>query len=397
MGPGSDLIRSIQGALKDLDLPGWLFFGFRNTDPIALRILGCDPKRLATRRWFYLVPAEGAPRKLLHRIEPDLLQHLPGRQSTYLRWEELQAQMKDLLAGMREVAMQYSPNGSLPDLSLVDGGTLELVRSSGSEVVSSAELIQRFEAVWTADQMRQHREAAEALSRIVQAVFREIADGLGTGRRISEMTVQDLILEQLHRSALRTEHPPIVAVNQNSADPHYQPTSHSHSRIGSGDFLLIDLWGKLDQEGAVYADITWTAQIGTPVPGRVRRVFETVCEARDQGILFLEEAFRKGIHPQGWEVDEAVRQAITRAGYGSQFLHRTGHSLGQELHGNGAHFDNFETRDTRQVIPGLGCTIEPGIYLPGEFGIRSEINVLITPQGPEVTTAKQQEIVHIPA
>jgi len=396
MGSNQDLVLSIQDSLKQLDLPAWLFFGFREIDPLALRILKCDPRRLATRRWFYLIPASGEPRKLLHTIEPDFLDHLPGQERSYIRWDELQEELKTMVSGLPKVAMQYSQNNSIPYLSLVDGGTLDLVRSAGSEVVSSAELIQRFEAVWSVEQQNQHREAAKSLSAIVQSAFRNIAANLTAGRSVSELSIQEFILERLEQARLRTDHPPIVAVNENSADPHYQPTDESHSIVSSGDLILIDLWGKLAQEEAVYADITWTAYVGGPVPGRILRVFETVCRARDQGVLFLQERYGHGTFPQGWEVDEAVRRIIVEAGYGSYFVHRTGHSLGQELHGNGAHFDNFETRDTRLVIPGLGCTIEPGIYLPGEFGIRSEIDVLITPEGPEVTTVKQQELMQIP-
>ncbi len=387
-----DLIGRIQQALRDFDLPAWLFYGFQDLDPIATRILHFEPHLLATRRWFYLIPEEGEPSKLVHRIESSILDHLPGNKEIYLEWEQLQKKVYRLLDGVSAVAMQYSENNSIPYISLVDAGTIDLVRGCGTQVVSSGDLIQRFEAVWSPYQVEQHRATAFALTSIVQAAFEQAAAAISSQGETDELSIQRFILDRFEKEALLTEHPPIVAVNENSANPHYQPTEAGYSKIRSDDFLLIDLWAKSKKENSVYADITWTGFMNEQVPERHSEVFQIVRQARDQGVDFLRERFEGNNLPQGWEVDDVVRESIRQAGYKEFFVHRTGHNLGQEVHGNGVHFDNLETHDTRLVIPGIACTLEPGIYLEGEFGVRSEINVFFSQQGPEVTTPPQEEV-----
>ena len=387
-----DLIGRIQQALRDFHLSAWLFYGFQDLDPIATRILRFEPHLLATRRWFYLIPEKGEPSKLVHRIESSILDHLPGSKEIYLEWEQLQKKVKGLLGGVSAVAMQYSENNSIPYISLVDAGTIDLVRGCGAQVVSSGDLIQRFEAVWSPHQVEQHRATALALTSIVQAAFEQAATEISSQGETDELSIQRFILDRFEKEGLLTEHPPIVAVNENSANPHYQPTEAEYSKIRSDDFLLIDLWAKSKKENSVYADITWTGFMSEQVPKRHSEVFQVVRQARDQGVDFLRERFEKNTLPQGWEVDEVVRESIRQAGYEEFFVHRTGHNLGREVHGNGVHFDNLETHDTRLVIPGIACTIEPGIYLEGEFGVRSEIDVFFSPHGPEVTTPPQEEV-----
>ncbi len=387
-----DFIGRIQQALRDFDLPAWLLYGFQNLDPIATRILRFEPHLLATRRWFYLIPAEGEPSKLVHRIESSILDHLPGNTEIYLEWEQLQKKVHSLLEGVSAVAMQYSENNSIPYISLVDGGTIDLVRGCGTQVVSSGDLIQRFEAVWSPYQVEQHRATALALTSIVQAAFEHAATEISSQGKTDELSIQRFILDRFEKEDLLTEHPPIVAVNENSANPHYQPTEAGYSKIGSDDFLLIDLWAKSKKENSVYADITWTGFMSAQVPERHSEVFQVVRQARDQGVDFLRERFEGNNLPQGWEVDDVVRESIRQAGYEEFFVHRTGHNLGREVHGNGVHFDNLETHDTRLVIPGIACTLEPGIYLEGEFGVRSEINVFFSQQGHEVTTPPQKKV-----
>ena len=387
-----DLIGKIQEALRDFDLPAWLFYGFQDLDPIATRILQFEPHLLATRRWFYLIPAEGEPSKLVHRIESSILDHLPGHREVYLEWEQLQNEVRTLLDGVSAVAMQYSENNSIPYFSLVDAGTIDLVRGCGTQVVSSGDLIQRFEAVWSPPQVEQHRAAALALTSMVQAAFDQAAAEISSQGETDEWSIQRFILDRFEKEGLLTAHPPIVAVNENSANPHYQPTEAEHSKISPDDFLLIDLWAKSNKENSVYADITWTGFMSEQVPERHSEIFQVVRQARDQGVNFLRERFEKNNLPQGWEVDEVVRESIRTAGYAEFFVHRTGHNLGQEVHGHGVHFDNLETHDTRLVIPGIACTIEPGIYLEGEFGVRSEINVFFSQDGPEITTPPQEEV-----
>ena len=389
----NSLIAKIQETLRELNIPAWLLYGFHDRDPIALRILRFKTDQLATRRWFYLIPATGEPKKLVHRIEATMLDHLPGSKEIYLQWEQLQDGLKDLLQDVSTVAMQFSENNAIPYFSHVDAGTVDLVRSYQREVVSSGDLIQRFESVWSSEQLSGHRTTALALTSIVQVAFKEAAATISSRGETDEWAIQQFILDQFKEAGLRTEHAPIVAMNENSADPHYQPTQQEFAKIHQGDFLLIDLWAKSQEPDSTYADITWNASLGPDVPDKINQVFQVVRQARDRGVEFLRECFEAHRVPQGWEVDDAVREVVRQAGYADFFVHRTGHNLGRELHGNGVNFDNLETHDTRLVIPGVACTIEPGIYLEGEFGIRSEINVFLSEEGPEITTPPQEELV----
>ena len=297
-----------------------------------------------------------------------------------------------MLEDVPKVGMQYSENNSIPYVSKVDAGMIELVRSMGVEVVSAGDLIQYFEAVWTPDQAIQHRETARLINSFLRAAFEEAAQQITTRGETDELAVQQFLLDRFAEASLTTDHPPIVGVNQNSGNPHYAPTPEQHSRIRKGDHLLIDLWAKpLDDPEAVYADTTWTGFFGKKPPAEISEVFSVVHRARCRGTTFLQKKLETGTPVQGWEVDEAVRRVIVDAGYGPFILHRTGHNLGREVHGNGVNFDNLETHDTRQVIPGIVCTIEPGIYMD-DFGVRNEINLLIQKDGVEITTPPQEEL-----
>ena len=382
------LVERIQNALRDNSVPAWLFYGFHEIDPIAIRILAFSRHYHATRRWFYLVPAQGEPVKLVHRIESGQLDHLPGEKRIYLQWQQLEEQLKALLSGTSQVAMQYS---SIPYCSRVDAGTVDSVRQCGVEVVSSENLTQPFEAVWRPHQLAGHRRAGELLTATAQAAFEMVADALRASKEVREQDVQDFIMDRFAAQSLVTDAPPIVGVQAHSGDPHYSPPPGNSALIGKENFLLIDLWAKEKDRDSVFADITWTAYLGKTVPARVQQVFDTVVRSRERGFELLQERFGAGQPVQGFEVDDAVREVIEKAGYGEYFVHRTGHNLGEETHGNGVHFDNLETHDTRLVIEGIGCTIEPGIYLP-EFGVRSEINVYMAPGGPEITTPPQSKL-----
>jgi len=395
MNENQIVTEKIQTALRDSDIPGWLFYDFRGSDPIAYETLGLDPKSHPTRRWFYFVPAEGSPRKLVHQIESEKLDGLPGEKFVYLRWQELTSLLGQILRAVPRVAMQYSEGNAIPYVSYVDAGTIEMVRSSGVEVISSADLIQKLDAVCEPDQVEQHRHAAERITRIVQEAFETAADRIKQSDQTSEFEIQDYILQCFDKEGLVTDFPPIVAVNQNSSNPHYCPSRIQSEPIVRGDFLLIDLWAKAPGETGIFADITWTAVFDSEPSQEVKRIFEIVKRARNRGVEFLRERFSAGKKVLGWEVDEAVRKVIRGAGLAEYFIHRTGHNLGREVHGTGANFDNLETRDNREVMPGLLCTIEPGVYLT-DFGIRSEIDIFIAQGGPELTTPPQDRILTFP-
>jgi len=389
------LIEEIQSALRESDIPAWLFYDFRGSDPIAYQTLKLDLESHPTRRWFYFVPAEGSPRKLVHQIESDKLDRLPGDKTVYLRWQELKSSLEQILQGFPRVAMQYSQGNAIPYVSNVDAGTIEMVRACGVAVVSSADLIQRLEAVCEPLQLEHHRLAARAITRIVQQAFEEAAARIHREEKTSEFDIQQYILSCFEEEGLETDFPPIVGVNQNSSNPHYCPLE-THSRdIKSGDFLLIDLWARVPGQASIFADITWTAVFASEPSAETNRIFDIVRQARDRGVEFLRERLSTGATVLGCEVDDAVRDVIRKAGLEEYFTHRTGHNLGREVHGIGVNFDNLETRDNRQVIPGLLCTIEPGIYLP-DFGIRSEIDVYITEEGPEITTPAQDSVLTFP-
>jgi len=388
-------IEKIQKALRASDLPGWLFYDFRESDPIAYQILDLDLDTHPTRRWFYFVPAEGQPRKLVHQIESSRLDELPGNKSTYLRWQELHSSLEQMLKGLNRVAMQYSKGNAIPYVSYVDAGTIEMIRLCGVEVISSADLIQRLDAVCDPLQLAQHKQAAAAITQIVQKAFGETSARIRRAGKTSEFEIQQFILSCFEEEGLVTDFPPIVGVNENSANPHYCPLQDQSSDIRSGDFLLIDLWARTPGRLTIFADITWTAVFAPEPSQELVEIFEIVKKARDQGVRFLKERLSKGETVLGCEVDDAVRDVIRRAGRAEYFTHRTGHSLGREVHGSGVNFDNLETQDTRQVIPGLLCTIEPGVYL-ADFGIRSEIDIYIGEDGPEITTQPQDSILTFP-
>ncbi|MDR4478815.1 MAG: M24 family metallopeptidase [Nitrospira sp.] len=372
-------VARIQQALREQPgLDGWLFYDFRHLDPIAYRVLLLDPSLHVTRRWYYWVPAQGMPVKVQHRIEPHVLEGLPGDLREYISWRDQQSALASLFQSATRVAMQYSPMNAIPYLSRVDAGTIDLVRSLGVEVVTSADLVQQFEAVWDDAQLASHQVAAEGLRAIVDEAFGFIGTSLAAGRRLTEYGLQQHILSRMQARGLVTSSPPIAAVNAHSADPHYSPSSEGSAPIQLGDLVLIDLWAKQSGPGAVYADITWTGFVGATVSARHQDIFQIVRQARDAAVTFVQRRVRAGAFPYGWEVDDVCRQVIQDAGYGRYFVHRTGHSIGEEVHGNGANIDNLETQDARRLLPGTCFSIEPGIYLPEDFGIRSELDVYLS-------------------
>ena len=372
-------IEEIQQAIREQPgLDGWLFYDFRHSDPLSYSVLLLDPEVHVTRRWYYWIPANGTPIKLVHGIEPRVLDSLPGTRQCYVSWRDRQSALQQMLQGAGRVAMQYSPYNAIPYVSRVDAGTIDLVRSFGIEVVTSADLVQQFEAVWDARQLQSHCMAAQALRRIVDEAFLHVGEQVSRAEPFGEYDLQQFILSRFQQYGLVTSSPPIAAVNDHSADPHYTPSKETSRPIRSGDLVLIDLWAKQPASGAVYADITWTAYVGGPAPDRHRRIFEIVRSARDAALAFVQQRIGDGKFPCGWEVDDVCRRVIQEGGYGDRFIHRTGHSIGIEVHGNGANIDNLETQDSRRLMPCTAFSIEPGIYLPGEFGIRSELDVYVS-------------------
>ncbi|HXG09685.1 MAG TPA: M24 family metallopeptidase [Gemmataceae bacterium] len=369
-------LSSVQSAIQELGFDGWLLYDFRGLNVLARRVVGLSEQTFLSRRWFYFIPARGEPRKLVHRIEPHALDHLPGPQQLYLRWQELEAGVAALVTGAKRVAMEYVPRNANPYVSRVDAGTVELVRACGAEVLPSGDLVQLFEACWDDEQWAMHLEAARHTRSAFDVAFAFIAERVRRDGSVRETEVQRRILDHFAEHRLVTDHPPIVGVGPHSGDPHYAPGVQGDAPIREGDFVLIDLWAKLDRPRAVYSDLTWTCFVGREVPARYQEVFQLVARARDAAIDKVREAFGRGVPLQGWEVDQAARTVIEQAGYGEYFCHRTGHSIGQETHGNGANMDNLETREERRVLPRTCFSIEPGIYLP-EFGVRSEVNVFV--------------------
>lgn len=383
-------ITAIQHALRAAKMDGWLFYDVLHRDPIAYRILGLQDV-LAKRRWFYFIPARGTPRKLVHRIEAGTLDALPGAKRLYASIEELHGGLRRLLGRARTVAMQYSPKNNIPAVSLVDAGTVELVRSLRKKVVSSADLVQMFEARWTPAQYELHLEAGRAIDRIMQQAFARAAERVRQQRPLTEHGLQQWIVEQFRASGLVSDSPPIVAVGPNSGNPHYEPTPQSARPIREGDLLLLDIWAKRDAPEAVYYDITWTGFLGAQVPEKHAKVFDIVRRARDAAVALVRERVAAGRDVRGADLDQAARGVIRKAGYGKYFVHRTGHSIGREVHGAGANLDSLETRDDRRIIPRTCFSVEPGIYLK-EFGIRSEVNVYVEEGEAHVTGAVQERI-----
>ena len=384
-------ISEIQRILSTLDIEAWLLYDFRGINPISQNVAGFAGKNI-TRRWFCLIPKHGEPRWLIHRIETSNFTDVPGQVSLYAGWQELNEKMSKLFADIQSVAMEYSPNASIPYISRVDAGTLEWIRSFGIEIVSSAELAQHIEARLTETQYEGHVKSAHQILHAKDNAFAWIGDQLKTGNTITEYDVQQQILNQFDEMDLIAGHPPIVAVNANSGDPHYAPTSDKTQVIQKGDFILIDLWAKQNAQDAVFADTTWVAYAGSSVPDKYVKIFEIVREARDRAVTFIRERWVANEPIPGYAVDDCVRGYITEKGYGEYFIHRTGHNIGTVIHGNGVNLDNLETQDARVLIPGICFSIEPGIYL-SDFGVRTEIDVFLTGagrDGVELTTAPVQ-------
>ncbi len=383
-------ITGIQSDLRAAKLDGWLFYDFRGRDPIAQGILQLPPG-MRTRRWFYFVPAKGTPRKLVHKIETESLAALPGDTLFYAGQDELRKNLGRLLGRAKNVAMQYSPKNAIPYVAMVDAGTVELVRSAGAKVVSSADLVQKYEACWSPEQLESHLAAGTVIDRVVREAFQLAARNVLEKKTFTEYDLQQWILKEFEHAGIIVDQGPDIAVGPHASDPHYGPTQQTASPIREGDLLLLDVWGKTKAAGSVYYDITWVGYLGAKVPEKMAKIFGIVREARDKAVQLILTSVAAGSPLQGWQVDKAARKVIEKAGYGKYFFHRTGHNIGQTVHGNGVNMDGLETHDVRHLIPKTCNSIEPGIYLP-EFGIRSEVNVYIGEKEARVTGAVQNEI-----
>jgi Xaa-Pro aminopeptidase len=387
-------VAAIQAALASDGIEGWLLYDFRGLNPIAADITGVARQtgHLATRRWFYLIPADGEPRKLVHAIERDSLAHVPGSTEHYAGHEQLEAGLRRLLAGLPRVAMEYSPECAIPYVSRVDAGTIELVKKTGVGVVSSGDLVQRFAAVWDERAVGTHREASDKLHRVKDRAFEEIRHRIADGTGTTEYDIQQKMVAWFAEEGLVSDSPPNVSAAENAGNPHYLPTAANHRAIRPGELVLLDLWGKLDLPGAVFADITWMGFTGRRAPDPQVKAFEAVAAARDAAISLVERAVSAGHELRGWQVDRAASAVLRSAGYAERILHRTGHSLGETVHGNGVNMDDYETHDDRRLLPGTGFTIEPGVYFD-DFGIRSEVNMIVQARQAAVTGPVQTEIV----
>lgn len=389
---------AIQAAVHKAELDGWLFYDFHNRDLTAYRILGLDGTKHASRRWYYWVPAEGDPIPLAHGVESTRLDSLPGEKRVYVTWEQLHAALGDILKDASRIAMQYSPDCDIPYISLVDAGTVELVRSAGGvEIVSSADLVSRFEAVFGEAGTESHRRAMEIVHQVKDDVFEKIGAALRADERLTEYEIARFILDRFAREGLEWDDAtPIVGVDGHPADPHFEPTEENSIAFAADQTVLIDLWAREASPDSIYADITWCGYTGAEPGEEYVKMWQAVVDARDAASAFVIDRFARGEPVQGWEVDDASRNVIREAGYGDYFIHRTGHSIGHEVHGNGANIDNFETRDSRLILPGTCFSIEPGIYLPDRMAVRTEIDVLVSPDGvAEVSGPVQQELIHI--
>jgi Xaa-Pro aminopeptidase len=385
-------VKAIQSELRARKMDGWLFYDILHRDHLAYRILGITA--MAKRRWFYLIPAKGGPRKLVHRIEAKTLDALPGRKLEYAALDELQKGMVQLLSGTRILAMQYSPKNNVPQLSLVDAGTVEWIRGLKKKVVSSADLVQKFEATWTAGQLESHLEAGKIIDRVTRDAFTRAGALVKERQSITEYELQQWMADQFRAQGVCADSAPVVAVGPNSSDSHYSPAATGSLPIKEGSFLLLDVWGKLEKPDSVYYDITWTGYLGHTVPEKYAKVFRVAREARDTAVAFVKHAVAAGRTIRGWQVDDAARSVIRKAGYGKYFVHRTGHSIGQEVHGSGANMDSLETKDDRQIMARTCFSVEPGIYL-GEFGVRTEVNVYVGESEARVTGPQQEEVIPI--
>lgn len=389
-------VQAIQAALRADGLDGWLLYDFQGVNPIARALAGLGGSRkMTTRRWYYLIPASGTPRKLVHRIEAHTLDAVPGDATPYAGHESLRDGLARLLDGCRRVAMEYSPRCAIPYLSRVDGGTLEQVRACGVDVLSSGDLVQQFMARWSDEAVATHREAAAALYRIKDRTFEGLRHA-STGGALTEYALQQQMVGWFADEGLVSDAAPVVAAMENAGDPHYQPSDTRSRAIRPNELVLIDLWGKIETPGAVYADISWVGFTGADVPADMTRAFDAVVRARDAAADLVQARVRSGEPVRGFEVDRAARAVLVEAGYAEAILHRTGHSLGETVHGQGVHMDDYETHDERRLLPGTGFTLEPGVYFKS-FGMRSEINVLVGDGDIEVTGARQMEIIRLTA
>jgi Xaa-Pro aminopeptidase len=383
-------IQGIQSDLRAAKIDGWLFYDFRGRDPIAQHILGL-PEGMRTRRWYYFVPAKGTPKKLVHKIESESLAALPGKTLYYAKQEELRKNLKKMLVRAKRVAMQYSPKNEIPYVAMVDAGTVELVRSAGPKVVSSADLVQKYDACWSAEQLESHLSAGVIIDRIVSGAFQHAANCVREKKPLTEYDLKKWILKEFEAAGIWAEEGPDIAVNAHASDPHYGPTLETAAPIREGDLLLLDVWGKKKTPGSVYYDITWMGYLGAKVPEKHAKIFGILRDARDAAVNLIRKHIAAGKPLQGWQVDKTARAVIEKAGYEKYFFHRTGHSIGEKVHGNGANMDGLETHDVRHLIPHTCNSIEPGIYLP-EFGVRTEVNVYIGDGEARVTGAIQNEI-----
>ena len=386
-------IEAVQQALREEGFDGWLLYDFHGSNPIATRVAGLSSSgKMATRRWYYLVPASGEPRGLVHAIERHNLDGLPGEKRPYAGRQQLDAGLRDLLKGMRRVAMEYSPGNNIPYLSRVDAGTIEAVRQLGVDVGSSGDLVQRFEAIWTDEAYQTHVAASERLYRIKDRAFDLVRERTRNGAALNEYELQQMMVEWFREEGLISTDAPNVSAQENAGNPHYSASRESHRAIRPNELLLLDLWGKLPAPGAVFADITWVAYAGERVPDEFARAFTAARDGRDAAVELVQSTVAAGKELRGWQVDRACRDVIEKAGFGNQFIHRTGHSLGEEVHGNGVHMDDYETRDDRRLIAGTGFTIEPGVYTD-RFGVRTEINMFVSEREARVTGPLQRDIV----
>lgn len=371
-------VEQIQQKLQEYKLDGWLIYNFRQTNIFATKILEMPTDKLSSRRYFYFIPANGTPQKLVHDIEKYDLDHVPGDKNIYSKWKTLHDGLQKILSGVKNICMEYSPNNDIPYLSKVDAGTLEFIRTFGVNVVSSGDIVQYFEARWTDEQYKDVQETANILLTTIDKAFHFIGENLRGRKKITEFDVQQLIMNEFEKNNLTTYSPANCSVNANGANPHYDPSAEQSEVIKKGDYILIDWWAKKKKPGAVYADFTWAAYAGTDIPKKYQEVFDIVKGSRDAAVEYLRREFGAGHKVRGCDVDDVTRKYIEDRGYGKYFIHRTGHNIGEEVHGNGAHIDNFETMDVREIIPETCFSVEPGIYLPGEFGVRLEIDAYIS-------------------
>jgi Xaa-Pro dipeptidase len=385
-------IPAVQQALQEEGLDGWLLYDFHGSNPIARDIAGIGDAVKTTRRWYYMIPASGEPRKLVHAIESFNLDHLQGGKTVYSQRDTLASGLKSVVGGAKRIAMEYSPGNAIPYISRVDAGTVEAVRQLGVDVVSSGDLVQRFEAIWSPQALETHRAASERLYRIKDRAFDMVRESRRAKRTLTELDVQRAMVRWFEEEGLTTDSPPVVAAQENAGDPHYGPSEQKHRAINEGEVVLLDLWGKLPAAGSVFADITWVGFTGSSVPEKYVKAFNAARDGRDAAVRLVQQRVAAGQDIRGYEVDRTCRDVLEQAGFGPQFVHRTGHSLGTSVHGNGVHMDDYETHDERRLIAGTGFTIEPGVYTK-EFGVRTEINMYVGAREATVTGPLQKDFV----